>query len=201
MADAEPKEVIRRDAIAGDVIHEYDGIEEADNQLPLWWLILFFGTIVFGVAYWFAFHEYGTGRLPLAAYAEAKTQHEHLAEREARALARKTAAQGLSSLAEDASTVAAGTAAFQVTCAACHGMKAEGNIGPNLTDDAWIHGGSAEDIQKIINEGVAAKGMPAWGPSLGAVTVQQLTAYVLSLRGSNVPGKAPQGEPYVVSEN
>ena len=193
----QPERVLRTDDIAGRIVHEYDGIEEADNQLPLWWLTLFFAAIVFGVAYWFAFHEYGLGQLPGQAYAVAKAEKQARAERQARALAAQAGGVGLEALGSDLSLVSAGEATFKVSCSPCHGMSAEGNIGPNLTDNAWIHGGAAEDMQQVINEGVAAKGMPAWGTTLGPVAVQQLVAYLVSIRDQNVPGKPPQGEPYV----
>lgn len=196
MSEGKQGHVIRTDAIQGDILHEYDGIEEADNQLPIWWLTLFFGAIVFGVAYWFAFHEYGMGELPGEQYAEAKKAIEEREAKKARALAAKAGDKGVAALADDPATVQAGAGVFAGTCVACHGANAAGNIGPNLTDNFWIHGGTAEDIQKVISEGVAAKGMPAWGPTLGPLAVQQVTAYVLTLRGTNVAGKEPQGEPY-----
>ena len=196
MADSGKKHVVRTDAIAGDIVHVYDGIEEADNQLPMWWLVLFFSAVVFAVAYWFTYHEYGLAPLPGEAYAVAKAAKLKEQEHQAAILARKADSGGLDSLAEDPALVAAGQGKFAGACAPCHGANAEGNIGPNLTDDAWLHGGSAEDIQAVIRDGVAAKGMPAWGATLGPVAVQELTAYLLSIRGTNVPGKEPQGEPY-----
>src|SRR5690606_1318027 len=75
----------------------------------------------------------------------------------------------------------------------CHGKKAEGLIGPNLTDDYWLNGdGSLLSIYRVINEGVPAKGMPAWNRQLLPVEVSKLAAFVGTLRGTNVSG--PKGQ-------
>jgi len=196
MSDSTHGHVLRKDEIQGDILYEYDGIEEADNQLPLWWLGVFFGTIFFGVAYWFAHHEYGMSHLPAEHYAIAVKEAQYQAEKQARALEAEANEKGLAALGDNPDAVAAGAATFKGMCAACHGEQGEGKIGPNLTDNQWIHGGSAEDIKKVIDTGVNDKGMPAWGPTLGAAGVQQVTAFVLSIRNSNVAGKEPQGEIY-----
>ena len=67
-------------------------------------------------------------------------------------------------------------------------------IGPNLTDDAWIHGGSLQAIHKTIVDGVLAKGMPPWGKLLKPDQIDAVTVYVASLKGTSPPGaKAPEG--------
>jgi cytochrome c oxidase cbb3-type subunit 3 len=90
--------------------------------------------------------------------------------------------------------VAAGKAVFGQYCVACHGPEAAGLIGPNLTDHAWIHGGTPTAILQTVTAGVAAKGMPSWGPVLGPDKVENVVAFVLTLRGKNVPGKPAEGE-------
>ncbi len=68
-------------------------------------------------------------------------------------------------------------------------------IGPNLTDDAWIHGGTMSEIHHTIVESVLAKGMPPWGKLLKPDQVDAVTAYVASLKGTNPPNaKPPEGE-------
>jgi cytochrome c oxidase cbb3-type subunit 3 len=83
------------------------------------------------------------------------------------------------------------------TCASCHGQNAEGLVGPNLTDKFWIHGATGQDILRSVNEGFAEKGMPAWGPVIGADKARKVTAFVLSVKGKDRPGKEPQGTPVV----
>jgi cytochrome c oxidase cbb3-type subunit 3 len=183
-------EVRRTDEIQGKIIHEYDGIEEADNALPRWWLAIFYLSTAFAVAYWFYYHEFGIGLGSYDAY-EAALQ--------ARAGGAPAAAtpEELEALSQDPEAVAQGQTTFQTSCVACHGTQGEGKIGPNLTDDFWIHKGGAGDIYKTIGEGVVAKGMPAWRLSLGADKVAKVTAFVLTLRNTHVAGKEPQGERWV----
>jgi cytochrome c oxidase cbb3-type subunit 3 len=184
MADAPD----RHDPIHGKIIHVYDGIEEADNQLPRWWVATSLSAVLFAVGYWFYFHTFGVGQLPMEAYAEEMAA--------AAAKGGEVTPEMLDALAQSPAEVAEGGALFVTHCAVCHGAQAEGNIGPNLTDVAWIHGGDPMSIYATITDGVGAKGMPAWGATLGAQSVQRLTAYAISLRGTNVPGKEPQGEPW-----
>ena len=176
----------RHDEIQGEIIHVYDGIEEADNELPTWWLITFYGAIVFAVGYWFYFHGFGVGALPMQRYAM---------ERAAAASAGGEVSDELIlALADDPSAVTAGRDSFAANCAVCHREDAAGNIGPNLTDPYWIHGGSALNIHDTIRDGVTTSGMPAWGATLGPTAVQQLAAYVVTLRDTNVEGKEAQGD-------
>lgn len=93
---------------------------------------------------------------------------------------------------KDDKRVAAGAAIFATNCAACHGPKGNGLVGPNLTDEFFMHGGAPENVYKVLSQGVLAKGMPSW-THLGKDKMQDLTAYVLSLIGTNVAGKAPEG--------
>jgi len=181
-------EVKRRDAIQGDIVHEYDGIEEADNRLPTWWVAGFIFTIVFGMVYWFVYHEYHLAELPNARFKDAMAALEIQRAREAGA--------DLSLAVKDPALIKAGQGLFAQYCVPCHGEKGQGKIGPNLTDTMYLHGGSARAIHDTIEKGVGAKGMPSWGPVLGPVAVKQATAFVVSLRGTNVPGREPQGEPW-----
>lgn len=181
----------RNDEIQGEIIHVYDGIEEADNELPLWWLFTFYAAIAFAAFYWFYYHEFEIAPGPTGDYA---------AEVSARAdRGGAVTAEMLDALAQSSAEVASGGATFAEQCAVCHGARGEGNIGPNLTDDAWIHGGDPMAIHGTITSGVLDKGMPSWGASLGPAAVRRVTAYVLSLRNTRVPGKAPEGTPYAPS--
>jgi cytochrome c oxidase cbb3-type subunit 3 len=170
-----------------DTGHVYDGIHEHDNRLPRWWLVTLWGAIGFAVAYWLAYHTFDVLPLP-----RAQLQAE-LAAMAARHPAPSDAA--IASLRGDAAAIERGRAVFATTCMPCHGDKGQGVVGPNLTDDAWLHGHEANEIMKVVADGVLAKGMPAWQPVLGPDKVRDVTAFVLTLQGTHVPGKAPEGVP------
>jgi cytochrome c oxidase cbb3-type subunit 3 len=176
------------------VVHEYDGILEQDNRLPRWWLGTLFATIAFAAAYWGYFHTFGRGKLPSAAHAEAKAA-ELAREAERIQEAGEVTADMLATLARDAGTVAKGKESFEATCVTCHDAGGRGKIGPNLTDEHWLHGGDALSIYRIVRDGYLPKQMPAWGKPLGEAQVRSVTAYVMTLRNTHAPGgKAPQGE-------
>lgn len=173
------------------VIHEYDGIEEYDNDLPLWWLVTFIGTAVFAVGYWVVYESYHSFDHPRDEYAKVAA-----AAKEQKKAAGPVSAAALLAMSKDAKAVEAGKQTFTTTCAACHKADGGGAIGPNLTDSAWIHGGKPDEIYETVSEGMPDKQMPPWGPVLGAEKVQQVVAYVLTIKNTNVAGgKAPQGEP------
>jgi len=176
------------------VVHEYDGIEECDNHLPNWWLWTFYGTIIFGIGYWFDYHTFHTAPHPLAAY-EAEDAAIKAAEAEKAKKAGAVTPAMLITLSRDEATLKQGKEVFTTFCFACHLATGGGSIGPNLTDAYWLHGGSPDKIYLTIKDGWPLKGMQAWGPTLGEERVRAATAYVLSIKNSNVPGgKPPQGE-------
>ncbi len=176
----------RTDEFQGAIVHIYGDIEEADNQLPRWWLWTFFGSVLFGIGYWFFYHGWSVGALP---------PEEYVAALEAAAGAGgEVSEELLVGLSQDRDAVAAGKEIFIANCSVCHLDSGAGKIGPNLTDAYWIHGNSIKEIHETINAGVLAKGMPAWGPTLGPKAVQRVTAFTLTLRNKNIPGKEPQGE-------
>ena len=182
------------------IIHEVDGIQEYDNKLPNWWLYTLYGSIVFAFGYWFIFHTSGFGSTPRAAYEE-EMDRVAMAEAANAKLTGPVTGESLTLLSKNRGIVARGKQTFVSTCAACHRVDGGGVVGPNLTDEFWLHGAAPEKIFKTVSAGVPDKGMPAWGPQLGAERVQAVTAYVLTLRGTNVSGgKAPQGERETLSE-
>lgn len=172
--------------------HEYDGIIEHDNHLPRWWLITLYGTMVFAAGYWFFFHVFSVGELPREALAAALT--ERAAAEEAREAAAVVNDEVLLAMSKDPEVLARGKATFDASCLACHGDKGQGVVGPNLTDAAWIHGSSPMTVLNVVNDGVLTKGMPAWKPALGAGRVKEVVAYVLTMKNTNVAGKAPEGD-------
>ncbi len=178
----------QEDPIQGKIVHEYDGILEADNQLPRWWLAVFGATIVFAWGYWFTYETWHFAPGTLEVY---------LADLEAASSGGEVTDEVLSLLARSDDRVQQGRRTFASNCAACHGARGEGQIGPNLTDGVWIHGGGPVSIYGTVKDGVPTAGMPAWGAVLGDAQVKSVVAYILSIRDTNLPGRAPQGEPYV----
>lgn len=170
--------------------HSYDGIEEYDNPMPRWWVITFWATIVFAVAYALNLGGIGAGPGRIAAYEE-----DMAAFRAAHPEANAPDPAALLAAVADPAAVAEGKAIFAKNCIACHGSDGGGVIGPNLTDDYWIHGGKIEEIGAIIVAGVPAKGMPTWGKILNPKEVEEVVAYVWTLRGT-IPAKpkAPEGQ-------
>jgi cytochrome c oxidase cbb3-type subunit III len=172
--------------------HEYDGIREYDNPLPRWWVWIFAGSFWFSVAYFFHYHLSGNGQSVSAAYeadvAEAREQQAKTS------LAEPVSEESLSKLMADGPLMNDTKGLFALRCAPCHGDRAQGVIGPNLTDNAWLHGsGALPEIFSVINDGVLAKGMPAWGKQLSPIEVRKLAAYVGTQRGKAIVGKAPEG--------
>jgi cytochrome c oxidase cbb3-type subunit 3 len=176
--------------------HDYDGIQEYDNPLPNWWLTVFLGTIIFGFLYWL---HYFSGAAP--------TQIEELRSDMVKIEAQSKAAEAsgaakpdsdddIKKLANDTTVLAQGKAVFLGKCAACHGPQLQGVIGPNLTDEYWIHGkGTPSDISAVVHAGVLDKGMPSWGTMLTDAEIRSVVVFVVSMQGSNPPNpKAPQGE-------
>lgn len=174
-------------------VHVYDGdLEEEDNVLPTWWLYTLYGAVAFAVVYW-----YGEHQLKAWAPRDLAYQQEMIAIRleEAKKGGGTLPPEALVALSKTPETVADGKQVFASTCAPCHRADAGGNIGPNLTDDYWLHGGKPQNIFSCVHDGVPAKGMPTWGPQLGDAKVAAVVAYVLTIKGTNVAGgKPPQGD-------
>ena len=175
--------------------HTFDGIQEYDNKLPNWWLWTLHGAIVFALFYWLIVQTIAVTDSPHVAL-----EKEMVAAAEAQ-LAR-AAESGLSNESLQLMTtvpdrVAAGRDLFTTYCVVCHLDNGGGSVGPNLTDNYWIHGPEPMDHHRVVTNGVPAKGMAAWGNQLGPRRVELLVAYVLTLHGTNAPGgKAPEGELY-----
>jgi len=174
--------VLREDEIQGPIVHLYDGIEEADNSLPQWWLWSFYLAIFFGVGYWTYYQTFSVGQLPLAAYTDAKL--------EALNAGGEVTEPDLLEMRKDPLMVAAGAKLFSHYCGGCH-AAGEGKTGPNLTDEYWLHGGAPMDIYTTISGG-RPNGMASWA-RLGKGRVKQLAIYVMSMQNTNKPGKSPQG--------
>jgi len=172
--------------------HEYDGIREYDNPMPGWWKALFWASVLFSVGYVFWYHVAERGTSVAQEFADDVASANAVAA--ARAMRETVSEASLTQLMADAGMMQNAAGLFGQKCKPCHADQGQGNIGPNLTDRYWIHGqGNLMDIHQTVSNGVLAKGMPAWSKQLTPVELKQLVAYVGTLRGSNVPGKAPEG--------
>ncbi|MEP2776724.1 MAG: cbb3-type cytochrome c oxidase N-terminal domain-containing protein [Luteolibacter sp.] len=179
--------------------HEFDGIQEYDQKLPNWWLVIFIAAHVFFVVWWFGYYNLGIARsdeqridaaMAVIADAKAKALDEMLAKLNDDMLVNEWAA--------DPEHVAAGQEIFMTNCIACHGQDLAARIdigggqfvnlpGLSLTDGEWKYGSKPMDIFKIINEGTPADSpghngakMEAWGQKLPPVQVAELTAFIIS---------------------
>jgi cytochrome c oxidase cbb3-type subunit 3 len=171
--------------------HAYDGIQEYDKCLPNWWLYTLYITIIFWVGYWAYYEWFRVGR------SETQIVNAAMAKIEADRLSSvQLDDASLWKMSQNPAFVAAGKAVFETNCVACHFSSMRGKaenpaaIGPDLTDTSWVHGGKPTQVYDLIMKGVLTKGMPTWGPVLGARKIGEVTAYILS--------KHQEGEPIVI---
>jgi len=176
-----------------DLGHDYDGIRELNNRLPPWWIYGFYATIAFAGIYLWRYHVSHAAPLSREEYeiavkkADQKIQ-DYLKQKGDAVDENTVAMLGASEIAE-------GKKIFQASCVACHNDGGAGNVGPNLTDDYWLHGGDIKSVFKTIKYGFNA--MPTWQNTYSNKQIAQLASYVKSLHGTNPPNaKAPQGELY-----
>ncbi len=216
--------------------HDFDGIQEYDNDMPSWWINLFWITIVFALVYLLWFHVTGIGDSSTVRYMKQvdenytrmpgdqgsnllasifKPEHSpwyvpcpEVTQASLFGAGPATAVEEVDEgpmdstvvmLADDAS-LATGKAIYDQYCFSCHGKFGEGGIGPNMTDEYWLYGGSFPEVVHRVKKGVPLKGMIAWERSISPDQVIQVSSYVMSLQGTNPPnGKAPQGEVFVAA--
>jgi len=172
--------------------HVVDGIQEYDNPLPRWWLYGFYFTIaialVYSVIYPSLWFWGGTSHWTSAGQFDQQMAAAPIA-------APKTAQIDPAKVVADSrdkAVVAEGRAIYATNCAVCHGDRAEGKIGPCLTDSKWLYGNTAEDIVVTIRDG-RPRGMPTWRKTMSPDKIEKVSAYVYSLRykgQANVPARA-----------
>jgi cytochrome c oxidase cbb3-type subunit 3 len=176
--------------------HAYDEIRELDNKIPPWFNYLFYGSVVFGIFYMINYHILSSGDVQASEYNE----EVKMAELNKIALVKSGVLLDEKTLTAltDVASLNTGKDIFVKNCAVCHTEKGGGLVGPNLTDDYWIHGGGIKNVYAVIKEGVPAKGMISWKAQLNPRQIQEVSSFILTLRGTNPPNpKAPEGVIYV----
>lgn len=177
--------------------HDYDGIKELDNNLPPWWVYLFYATMAFAAVYLVRFEIMGGDDQEMELkkeLAQAKIDVAEYMKTAPDLMDEKTVV-----LLTEPADLAEGKVIFTTNCAACHRADAGGQIGPNLTDDKWILGGGIKNVfHTLVNGGRDGKGMISWKGTLKPKEMQKVASYILSLKGSNPKDpKAPEGEVWV----
>ncbi len=174
--------------------HDYDGVKELDNDLPPWWVYLFYATIIFSVIYLGKYHLFGGDNQFQELEKELAIAQKDIEEYKKTAPDLLTADKVI--LLTDAADLAAGKAIYDANCVACHRADGGGGIGPNLADEYWILGGDVKEIFNTIMEGGRdGKGMVAWKQQIKPSDIQKVSSYILSLQGKNLAdGKAPEGD-------
>ncbi len=177
--------------------HDYDGIQELDNNLPPWWVMGFYITIACAVVYIGYYEVYLGGNISKKEYQAEMKAAEEAKEAYLAALGNSIDESNVEILV-DASAIAKGKDIYDGNCVACHGGAGEGGVGPNLTDEYWLHGGGIKEVFSTIKYGVPAKGMIPWEDQLTPPQMQQVASYIMTLKGTNPPNpKEPQGEVWV----
>jgi len=173
--------------------HEADGIRELDNKLPRWWVYLFYGTIVFAAVYLSYYHVYGSLEPDKVKLSAAEYQAEMVVGDllKSNALAKFESNIATLEPAKEAAVQAGGKQTFLRLCAPCHRPDGGGLVGPNLTDDYWIHGSNFTDNVRTIWNGVPEKGMITWKNYLKPSEVYEVASFIYTLRGTHPPNPKP----------
>ncbi len=184
----------------GEIIldHNYDGIRELDNDLPPWWVYMFYATAIFAIVYLVRFEV-------LHDYTQAEEFEQDMAEARAEVEAYKRTAKGLVDantveLLTDAGDLSAGKVIYEASCVACHMADGGGGIGPNLADANWILGGGIKNVFNTVSEGGRdGKGMVAWKQILKPLEMAQVSSYILTEINGKMPAnpKAVEGDIWV----
>lgn len=173
--------------------HEADGIRELDNNLPSWWVWLFYLTTIFAVIYLLYFHVLGKGDLMAAEYVKEMDIGNAI---KSVAITKFTGDIATLEPSKEPAAITHGKQLFVKNCAPCHRDDAGGLVGPNLTDDYWIHGPQFADNLKTIWNGVPEKGMIAWkDQGMKPAEIIDVASYIYTLRGTKPPNpKLPENQ-------
>jgi cytochrome c oxidase cbb3-type subunit III len=173
--------------------HEADGIRELDNNLPRWWVWLFYLTIIFSVFYMGYYHVFARGELR----SQGQMVTEYMAEKaigdalKGASMAKFEAAMNSLVASSDAKDLDNGRQTFMTLCAPCHRPDGGGLVGPNLCDDYWIHGSNFVDSVRTIWNGVPEKGMITWKTTLNPQQIHNVASFLYTLRGTKPPNPKP----------
>lgn len=185
-------EVTKVEVFGGD---DYDGIHELDNRLPPWLKYVFYITIIFAVSYMISLWIFDNDNL-----IQSQEYAKNMAAAEAKKAAMNVVVIDENTIEQktDETSLAIGKETFDKICSVCHGKFGEGLVGPNFTDEYWIHGGTIQDMYKVVINGVIDKGMISYKDQLSGEQIQNVLSYIISLQGTNPPNqKAPEGEKFV----
>ncbi|MBU3698426.1 MAG: hypothetical protein FGM33_00230 [Candidatus Kapabacteria bacterium] len=179
--------------------HDADGIRELDNNLPRWWLYGFYLTIALSVIYMYYYHVYTGPDWNILWYGPRTSEAEYAAQVKEAELMMANAPKSKKEpivLLTDAASLAKGAEIFNgmnSLCYTCHREDLGGQVGPNLTDEYWIHGCSLEEIVASITSGFPEKGMLAYGSGnkLSDRELMQVASYIISKKGSNPEDPKP----------
>ncbi|MFU8816644.1 MAG: cbb3-type cytochrome c oxidase N-terminal domain-containing protein, partial [Pseudomonadales bacterium] len=174
----------RKTSGEGTTGHDFDGIEEYDNPLPMWWVWMFVLSIVFSLAY-LAYYP-GLGNFAgLSSWSSQGEVQAAQAAHEARfaPLYEELAQLDEAALHDSRQARQVGRRLFINHCSTCHGVNGTGSFGfPNLTDDDWLWGPGFDNVKTTLRQGRQAA-MPAWQAALGDRGVADVTQFVLQLAG------------------
>lgn len=169
--------------------HEADGIKELDNNLPRWWVWLFYITIAYGIFYMVYYHVLKAGDLQIAEYEKENAIGEKI---KAEAIGKFEANLAFLTPSKEPAILAKGQETFINLCAPCHRADGGGLVGPNLCDDYWMHGSNYLDNVKTIINGIPEKGMLTWRGVLKPSEIQAVASYIYTFRGTTPPNPKPR---------
>ncbi len=169
--------------------HEADGIKELDNNLPRWWVWLFYLTIIYSVIYLGYYHVFRAGDLQASEYDKEWKKGEAI---KSEAIAKFESSLSSLEPSKDQAVLAKGQQTYTTLCAPCHRADGGGLVGPNLCDGYWIHGSNYLDHLKIIINGVPEKGMLTWRGVLKPSEIQAVASYIQTFRGTTPPNPKPR---------
>jgi cytochrome c oxidase cbb3-type subunit 3 len=174
--------------------HDYDGIKELDNDLPPWWKWLFYITIIFAAIYLIRLFFLDADDL----HQVREYQQEVAAAEEAAPAQANQPAKFEVVLLEDDASMASGKETWDKICAVCHLPDGGGLVGPNMTDNYWIHGNTVQDLYNVVTNGVIEKGMIPYKDQLSEQKRLEVVSYILNDIVGSTPAnpKEPQGDPY-----